>query len=221
MSDIASVLLQESWAFATAMSSPEVEKTLIELDPLFQRDKQQYTDLVPLDRHQAKPNSLSSITGKGAQPMHTDAAYMACPPRYIAFHCLNRGEAPCPTHLWVVDKERLMQDRPNTLTSCDWSFRGGNQSRFYSPIMDVMKPSLRIRFDPSCMTPINRAHSSKDRVSTILAGYTRHIEIEWITGSLLIFDNWSCLHARGDGAVDAPSRVLRRWYIGANYGLGT
>jgi hypothetical protein len=39
-----------------------------------------FQELVPSSRAAARPGSLSSFTGAGAQPMHTDAAYLASPP---------------------------------------------------------------------------------------------------------------------------------------------
>jgi alpha-ketoglutarate-dependent taurine dioxygenase len=52
-----------------------------------------FQELVPSSRAAARPGSLSSFTGAGAQPMHTDAAYLASPPRYLVFECVD------PDHL--------------------------------------------------------------------------------------------------------------------------
>jgi alpha-ketoglutarate-dependent taurine dioxygenase len=77
-----------------------------------------------------------------------------------------------------------------------------------------------VRFDPLCLRPLSAlGRRDVDNVEETLDRYSRCIVFEWITGSILILDNWRCLHARGDGAGSAPSRRLRRWYIGAQRGL--
>jgi len=176
-------------------------------------------DLRPCDKDSAPPASMSAITGTDAQPMHTDGAYYHLPPHFIALQCLEPGEAECPTHVWALDLTRLRRDGPTNLTKPDWVSRGDGHAPFYCPILEAQRGTLRIRFDPLCMRPVHRASNTADEVRKALKSCCQQVEIEWERGSLLIIDNWRCLHARGEGASQARSRRLRRWMIGVNHGL--
>jgi len=96
---------------------------------------------------------------------------------------------------------------------------GGGHSPFYSSIMEVRGGQIRTRFDPLCMR-LSSANPQAMASTIHPHGYTQHLLIEWKQGSLLVLDNWRCLHARGAGADQSPSRKLRRWSIGANQWIG-
>lgn len=179
-----------------------------------------FQELIPTSRVAARPGSLSSFTGAGAQPMHTDAAYLATPPRYIAFECVNAGESTCKTEAWTTDQGTLLDERPRLLTDPDWVFLGGRQSRFYSPVLDVLSGIARIRFDPYCMSAASGNRTELTDVAELLTRYTQQVSFEWAAGAFLVIDNWRCMHARGEGGECAPSRRLRRWYLGVQNGLG-
>jgi hypothetical protein len=183
-----------------------------------------YRDLIPYDDNIApagsmSAGSMSAKTGTDAQPMHTDAAYNPLPPRYIALQCLEPGEEVCPTDVWAVDLARLTEERPEILTKPNWVARGGGRGPFYCSVMDVQCGEVRLRFDPFCMHAISNASHTINQARQVLCHYLQKFSIEWEKGSLLIIDNWRCLHARGSGADRAPSRRLRRWSIGVSYGL--
>lgn len=179
-----------------------------------------FQELIPLAKAAAQPGSLSSFTGAGAQPMHTDAAYLGSPPRYLAFECVDPGESSCRTDVWVSDHTRLLAERPSILTATRWVFHGGGHSPFYSPVLDTVQGLPRIRFDKCCMSAAYENDTSLDEVSSLLASYTQRVSFEWVLRGILIVDNWRCMHARGHGGELAPSRRLRRWYLGAQNGLG-
>jgi hypothetical protein len=183
------------------------------------RGKTPHRDLLIHTKHSAPRESMSAKIGAAEQPMHTDAAYNPCPPRYIVFQCLELGETCCATNVMVLDPDRLSKDRPEALAKTIWVAHGGGRPPFYCPVMDVRRGEFRIRFDPLCMRPI---HGSADAIGgalEILGRYSRQVSFEWELGSILIVDNWRCLHARGQGGHGAPSRRLRRWSIGADHGL--
>jgi len=69
------------------------------------------------------------------------------------------------------------------------------------------------------MRPIDGRIQTVDEISQALDNYSQRFSFEWDLGSMLIVDNWRCLHARGRGGDKAPSRRLRRWSIGVDYGL--
>lgn len=179
-----------------------------------------FQELVPTSRAAARPGSLSSITGAGAQPMHTDAAYLASPPRFLVLECVNPGEVPCRTEAWMTNQTQLLEDRPQMLTDPKWVFLGGGQSRFYSPVLDTVQGVARIRFDPCCMSAAYGNKTGLSEMSRLLASYTRQVSIEWTLRAFVIIDNWRCMHGRGVGGESSPSRRLRRWYLGAQNGLG-
>ena len=178
-----------------------------------------HQDLKPYDKNSAPPASMSATTGTNAQPMHTDGAYYHLPPRYIALQCLDPGEAYCPTHVWALDLARLARENGAVLTRAEWVARGGGFRPFYCPILDKQDRTMRIRFDPLCMNPVLAASHTLEEIRPTLERCAQRIEIEWKRGSLLIIDNWRCLHARGHGAAQAPSRRIRRWMIGVSDGL--
>lgn len=183
------------------------------------RKRLPYLDLVPYKKASAPHASMSAKTGEGEQPRHTDAAFCPTPPRYVAFQCLEPGESSCPTRVWALDLDRLRKDRPPALTRISWAAHGGRRPAFYCAVMDVRQLEVRIRFDPLCMRPIDGRIETVDEVSQALDSYSRAFSFEWKLGSMLIVDNWRCLHARGIGGDKAPSRKLRRWSIGADHGL--
>jgi hypothetical protein len=61
--------------------------------------------LTPIQRTSAPRNSLSSIYGTGAFPLHTDAAHHRSPPRWALLRCADPGRRDRPT--LVVDAHEL------------------------------------------------------------------------------------------------------------------
>ena len=187
--------------------------------PLPSRRDTDFIDLRPRKKDSAPFASLSSLVGMAKQPMHTDAAYHPLPPHYLVFQCLEPGEATCPTHVWAVDVPRLRKDRPEILTTPNWVTRGGGLAPFYCSAMQVHSGEVRVRFDPLCMAIGGDCHAAA-KAAQILRTYSKKSTVEWRRGAFLIMDNWRCLHARGPGGHNAPSRLLRRWNIGVGHGLG-
>jgi hypothetical protein len=178
-----------------------------------------HRDLVPYKKDVAPRGSMSAITGTDEQPMHTDAAYLPLPPRYIVLYCLEPGEGYCPTLVWVPDLVKMKIDKPAILSRPRWVFRGGGHRAFYSSIMGIRDGEPRIRFDPFCMRATDGLHGTVEEAGHTLGSYAQVHEFVWQQGALLAIDNWRCLHSRGRGADKTPSRKLRRWAIGACDGL--
>jgi|SRR5580704_13640671 hypothetical protein len=108
----------------TNPSAPALGEFFVRLDSRWTGNpfERGFQELVPSSRAAARPGSLSSFTGAGAQPMHTDAAYIASPPRYLVFECVDPGEVPCRTEAWVTNQARLLEERPSLLTDPKWVF---------------------------------------------------------------------------------------------------
>lgn len=214
-------LILNGWSVIDSSISIDPVRSLAALGPFFPsaRVNADYSDLRPHKKNQAKPFSMSAITGTDAQPKHTDAAYYPLPPRYVALQCLDPGEVDCPTHLWAVDLGRLAKDHREILTKSEWVSAGFGNAAFYCSIMDVYQGLFRLRFDPICMRPAKHGSQTAGEAMEMLDVYSLYSEIKWERGALLLIDNWRCLHARGSGGDRAPSRRLRRWYIGVKNGL--
>jgi hypothetical protein len=222
--DIRSILCQlklAGWTWLPCSADVEPLAILEQLGPLLTigPNGANYRDLKPYTKDAAPRGSMSSVTGTSAQPMHTDAAYIPLPPRYIALYCLEAGEAECPTHVWGLDLARLQHDRPNVLCQTTWVVQGGRNPPFYCSIADFQREQVRIRFDPLCMRPVSKQGDTVEKARDALLAYAERVDFQWERGALLIIDNWRTLHARGDGAERAPSRRVRRWSIGASSGL--
>lgn len=199
-------------------SAPSV--ILAALGPLIpSRNGDLHCDLVIHSKDSAPPASMSAKIGADGQPMHTDAAYDPCPPRYIVFRCLEPGEASCPTNVLVLDVDRLNKDRPGVLTKTIWIAHGGGRPPFYCPVMDVRQDEVRIRFDPLCMRPVHGRADATDEVREVLDCYSQRLSFDWEQGAMLVVNNWRCLHGRTNSGEMAPSRRLRRWNIGVDHGL--
>lgn len=173
-----------------------------------------FTDLMPYWIESAPKESMSSTVGTAEQPLHTDGAHLCEPPRYIILFCMDPGEAPCPTHVWQIDIQQLERDWPSLLSDPNWIFDDRLNPPFYSPILQSVRNILKIRFDPCCMRPANHSGLRVTDALNELRKYTRRFAVQWNEGRAIIIDNWRCLHGRGAGSIDSPSRRLRRWYIG-------
>lgn len=215
-------LKENGWIWLPKKSLDEAPAIIEELGspiPDF-RTGANYSELLVHNQFSAPRASMSSFVGTGEQPMHTDVSYMPVPPRYVALQCLASGENACPTHLWVVDSTRLFENCPSTLTAPWWVFHDRVHPAFYGSVVRNHRRNFMIRFDPFCMRAAESCKSTIQDVENTLRRYTLRLKFEWAVGDLLIFDNWLCLHARGAGADRAPSRRLRRWYIGSENGMG-
>lgn len=214
-------LLDNGWALIPASYIGDLYSLLRSLGELVStgNGRAEFRDLVPYARSAAPARSMSSFTGTDEQPMHTDRASEPTPPRYLALQCLERGEVSCPTYVWVLDSARILAERPQILTSPVWVFHDGVNAPFYSAIVGSSGNCLKARFDPFCMRAASFSANTLTEAANSLKHYTRRSIVEWETGSLLLINNWVCLHARGPGGAEAPSRRLRRWYIGGKHGL--
>jgi hypothetical protein len=206
----------EGWA---QISAADLSTTLIEASGALVPSRLGETcgDILrPYHQAEAPLTTMSATTGLAAQPMHTDCAYYPRPPRYVILECQQEGENPCPTLLWLLDWNRLINDCPQALTSPGWTVRGGHHRPFYCR---VLSPEYGdgglIRYDPICMKPPRGQENQLASARDVLIAYSTRREFFWSPGVALVIDNWRVLHGRGEGAAHSPSRRLKRWYIGA------
>jgi hypothetical protein len=214
-------LLSEGWCLVPSDLALKPTDILKNVGPLLpsRTSSRYYQDLRSYNKASAPQASMSATIGTDAQPMHTDCAYYHLPPHYIALQCLEPGEAYCPTHVWALNLMRLQKSDSAVMRRAQWLSSGGGIAPFYCSILDMQNGIVRTRFDPLCMHPVSGTSHVLVDVRKTLEDCSQQIEFGWKRGNLLIIDNWRCLHARGVGADRAPSRMLRRWLIGARDGL--
>ena len=214
-------LRQNGWTTLTSSASNSAERVALSLGRLIpsQRTGLPYVDLVPHRTEDAAAGTMSSLVGKGAQPLHTDGAHTPAPPHYLIFECLDPGEKRCPTHIWAMNLRAIIADRDPLLMLPQWVF-GDRQRCFYGAIVQKTLSAARVRFDPLCMAPASFSSPSIREAQSLLKLYSQEYLIDWEKGSILIIDNFRCLHARGLGSENAPSRRLRRWQVGDTNGMG-
>lgn len=213
--DVLGRLNRFGWAVLNVDTAEELELIVQRLGPLIpSRTGSASVDLIPYDAASAPRRSMSAVVGLNEQPMHTDGAHCHRPPRYLGFFCIEAGEAVCPTNVWPVENDQLRREAPKLLTDPVWVFSDGISQPFYAPIMEHLTDSVRLRFDPCCMQPASGGRFTLSDAIHALNPLTRRVELEWQAGQAVIIDNWRCFHSRGAGSSNAPSRRLRRWWIG-------
>jgi hypothetical protein len=170
------------------------------------RNGQLVERIVPMRTRTAHAASLSSSYGLRPLPLHVDTAHRVTPARWVVIACVKPGTRSVVTRLVDWREIRLPADDLSLLKSATFLIRTGRRS-FYSTILSDHRPF--IRYDPGCMEPTDkRGFEAMARMENALANSTQ-IKIDWCPGRLLIFDNWTLLHARGD-ASDAQDRILLR-----------
>ncbi len=158
------------------------------------------SSLRPVSASRARPNSLSSRTGMGAQPLHTDGAHLLEPPDIVALASISPH--PAATRLWAMQASDVPWEdlRHGLFRVCD-----GRMSFYSLAVQDDF-----IRFDPFCMTPCDgRARRVVEFFRSSFATSKRH---EWSSDNpeVLMIDNRRTLHARDAVCPTDPPRLLRR-----------
>ncbi|WP_370741094.1 MULTISPECIES: TauD/TfdA family dioxygenase [Pseudomonas] len=167
------------------------------------RNRKVLETLKTLRADEAPLSSLSRFSGESAQPWHIDGSHLPIPPRYLILGChsINGAGAP-PTQLLRVKDAGfpLLASRRETFT-----VKNGRSS-FYSTIASTDR--TWIRFDPACMT----AQTEQGR--TIFEALESPpvqpcLTLEWTAGLILLVDNWTVLHRRGNASGMGHRTLLR------------
>lgn len=149
---------------------------------------------------EARANSISSRTGMGAQPLHTDGAHLARPPDVVALASTRSHRVP--TRIWTSSSAVAPWDdlHHGVFRVSDGRVQ---HHRFAGE-------SGLIRFDPCCMTPLDER--SRSVVRFFNAAFDTADRHQWSRSvpQVLLIDNRRTLHARE--AVDPadPPRHLTR-----------
>lgn len=167
--------------------------------------------LRPRSKSEAEPNSLSSLHGLGAFPLHTDGAHCRVPPRFIMLRLAGIAASSTPT--LVLDLHYAVTDLRQEMKTAVWLVNAGRR-RFYTTTFSSLKGHNVFRLDQGCMRP---ASPTAQRLAPRLRHRLRAAaadRIEWPAGQVLVLDNWRVAHGRGTVAEsDASCRVLERVLI--------
>lgn len=160
------------------------------------------TNLRPVDQQQANPRSLSATYGRGAQPLHTDGAYLPNPPDVVVLIAEKPNDTP--TLLWNSRSPSPRTQPWQAISHGVFLINNGRDS-FYA----TAQPSaLALRYDPGCMIPCDqRARVAAEFFASAQDEAFAH---HWTTrDGVLVIDNTVTLHARAEAAED-DTRVLKR-----------
>lgn len=165
--------------------------------------------LVPEPSERARPNTLTERYGRGAFPLHTEAAYWRTPPRYLVLACDDPGAAGRPTR--VFDLRRLLNRYGGTLRRAVWAVDA--RPRFFANVVTGTPVESRFRVDLDCMVPADPVARA---VASTLRGELQGaptVSIDWEPGDVLVVDNHRVAHGRAQSSIPDGDRTLRRVLI--------
>ncbi len=163
--------------------------------------------LRPHDRSEARPHTLSSTYGLNAFPFHNDTVHWTTPSRYLCLACVDPGKGRRTTSLVSLAPILALNGLADQIGEGVFLIRSGRHS-FYSSIASRGRPWLR--YDPGCMMPTSsRALDSWGQMQNVIESRSP-VQIQWQEGDLLVLDNWTVLHRRGEAVQPDPTRRLAR-----------
>lgn len=163
--------------------------------------------LEPTVENSAPSKSISKKYGLSAFPYHTDTAHWEQPARYICLACEDVGTTKTPTHLISMSHIDIDEQIQNHLQHVLYLVTNGRKS-FYTTILERNPHKQHWRWDSTCMKSVDKAGNKLKKKFTDILETTNHICISWTRGDLLILDNYSMMHARGQASIDG--RKIRR-----------
>lgn len=190
-------------------NSQEFQRILLDIGmslgtPVPGRGRNLVETLLPLNKADAEPRSLSKMIGTGRQPWHSDMAHRIEPAKFLIMGMCNASVHSASTELLEASKF-IPAELSEDASSEPFLVRTGAKS-FYATIISKSLPF--IRFDPGCLEGATiRGKILMNSLGTRnLAATYRH---EWSSGSVLIIDNWKMLHRR-TSAAKSTDRILYR-----------
>jgi L-asparagine oxygenase len=168
--------------------------------------------LVPTERQQAQPGTMSYHLGFEKFPFHTDGAHLRIPPRFILLKLADGAHSARPTLLCTLSSLSLRTEETETLARDVWIVRG-NRRPFLSPILldSTIHGCTFLRFDRFCMKPASARSERSAQILEFALAKANPVKVTWASNRALILDNWRMLHARGEGPLDRnEGRILER-----------
>jgi L-asparagine oxygenase len=187
-----------------------------ERDP---RDKVLVKDIRPQPKDVANVNTLSSRYGMGAFPVHTEAAYLPSPPRFLLLYCVSPGSGGRTTVL--LDGANLFGRMPKTHRPGTWVVKAGRRPFLCDALWRKSSTEFGIRYDRECLFPRGPTARSEEQWIRELISESTPTTIQWAEKQLLIVNNIRMLHGRGGSNNDDRDRWLKRVLVaeGTSNGL--
>lgn len=164
--------------------------------------------LKPLAPNAAKLNSLSRVHGIGLFPLHTDGAHWEIPPRYILLSSVGQDTRRGTS---VIDGRavlsRMTSDEVGLVRRGVVVTRSGRRSQLVS----IVNERGFLRFDRGCMIPASLSGRDSMRIMSNMLDKEIVTRVGWEKSSILIIDNWRCVHGREPAPVggDDDRSLLR------------
>lgn len=164
--------------------------------------------ITPQSSHEVHANTLSRRHGLGPFPFHTETAYWSRPARYVVLHCIHPGSGERPTLL--VDSRQWPLSAEDRRRFLNAACRVKSRRSFLASLATRDGHDLQFRFDRACMSPATSdAGPAIESVSGFIEESTP-VRIRWAPRTLLVFDNYRCVHARGAATRNDTDRILHR-----------
>ena len=169
------------------------------------------TVISPSDGKDKITGTFSNRFGHSTFPLHTDTAFWTKPARYIVMAMLEKSN--CNTH--IINFNELLADLNDkalmALQTATYLISTIEGKKYTSPLLKT-NGEQGIRFDPSCMTPINDSALYFHQAFLEVLDKTSMSEINWTGNKAVVIDNWNVLHGRGEICSSDKNRKLLRVY---------
>lgn len=149
--------------------------------------------------------------GLGRFPLHTDTAFYSKPIRYMILSMNKPSEAF--TTILPIDRlfEKLNQNDKYLATRAIYKIKT-NESSFYTSLIVEKNGIKYIRYDPTCMFPVNNSAREFEIILNEIFKQVKPENITWNKPKTIIIDNWKVLHGRSCVNLN-EQRELKRIYI--------
>lgn len=166
----------------------------------------------PNDGKDKVTGTMSNRFGYSSFPMHTDTAFWLEPARYIVMGVLEKSDCNTKIVNFNVLLDNLNAKALAALETATYLINTIEGKRYSSPLIKTNR-EYGVKFDPSCMTPINQAaqyfhQAFLETIDNIGESY-----IDWTGRKAVIIDNWKVLHGRGEVTPSEKYRKLIRVYV--------
>lgn len=158
------------------------------------------SNLSPVAREEAHPNSLSAKVGLECQPLHTDGAHLRPPPDVIVLASMAPNATP--TRLFRPEAGAAPGD---AMMHGIFRVDSGN-NHFYATARHV----LWLRYDPGCMTPCDQRARAVSKYFNEAQERAQLHQWTETSGQVLAIHNKSALHARDAVVASDTERALQR-----------
>ena len=167
--------------------------------------------LKPKLQNNAFKGTFSGKHGLNDFPLHTGTAFYKKPVRYILMHSTNPSD--CDTTLLLKNSFwDLMTKAEKTKAERAIYLVKTLGEKFYTSFIFQDNNEQGFKYDPSCMSPVNKYAKEFDIIFNEILLEIPLINIKWSGNNTIIIDNWNILHGRKSAQNDI-NRELKRIYI--------